>query len=289
MPEAITAGAVQAILNRYGLRPHKAWGQNFLIDKNIAEKIVNLAELMGEDVVEIGPGLGSLTIPAAQRARELVAIEIDRGLVQALAEMLAGITNVRVINGDALEVDFNAFFPQSYIILANLPYSITSPLLLRLCEKKWRIKRAVIMVQLEVARRLMASPGSKDYGSLTVAVGYCMQAEWLFKVPATAFWPRPEVDSAVIRLQPRSHYLLPPELEELFFRIVRASFGQRRKTLGNALAGGLPFYGKKEWGAILEKAGIAPERRGETLTLEEFATLTRTVADYRLRQLGDEL
>ncbi|OPY58665.1 MAG: Ribosomal RNA small subunit methyltransferase A [Pelotomaculum sp. PtaU1.Bin035] len=293
MKEVTSPVIVRDILSRYKLSCRKNLGQNFLIDSNIANKIVAAAELRPTDlVVEIGPGLGALTARAAGSAGKVLAVEIDRGLLSALAETLEGVGDVKVIHGDALEIDFDNLVQERtggkfgqggerYKLLANLPYYITSPLLLRLLLKRYNISLMVVMVQLEVAARLAAAPGSKDYGALSVAAQYFTEAQILFRVPGTVFFPQPEVSSAVVRLAVRPEPAVPARDEETFFKVVRAAFGRRRKTLLNSLAGSEFGIGKGVWKAVLESSGIAPARRGETLSLAEFALITDNLLAMR--------
>jgi len=251
-------------MSRYGLTCRKSLGQNFLVDQNIINKIINAVDLKKTDfVVEIGPGLGALTAPAARRAAGVLAVEVDRGLQSVLAEVLAGAGNVEVIGADALEVDYDEMVEKktggaygrgagSYKLLSNIPYAITSPLLIHLLTGRFHFSLLVIMVQLEVAARLLAAPGDRDYGSLSVLVQYYTRPEKLFRVPRTVFYPPPGVDSEVLRLEVRPRPAVEVRSEGDFFKVVRAAFGQRRKTLLNALSGaGLDVPGRpgrKFWG-----------------------------------------
>ncbi|MCG0277346.1 MAG: 16S rRNA (adenine(1518)-N(6)/adenine(1519)-N(6))-dimethyltransferase RsmA [Thermanaeromonas sp.] len=285
-PAVTSPGQIVSLLKAKGLRPSKARGQNFLLDANIARKIAEEAALAADDVVvEIGPGLGALTRELAQRAGRVIGIEIDRNLVQVLREILEGQPNVVLVEGDALKINFDELVGETlgmqgrgrlpaYKVVANLPYYITSPLLVHLLGSGFNIERLVLMVQLEVAQRLTAGPGTKDYGALTVFAQYFADIQWVMRVPRTVFFPRPEVDSAVVRLYKRPR---PPvdvgDDEEFFFRVVRASFSKRRKILPNALK---ELVGDREKVfKALDTAGIMPIRRGETLSLEEFARLSR--------------
>jgi len=280
---------VRTILDKYKFHFRRAWGQNFLVDGNIVRKIVQAAGLCADDlVVEIGPGIGTLTAALAARAGRVVAVELDRALLPVLRETMSGLDNVSVIAGDAMRVDLDRLVSDTvsgaserpYKLVANLPYYITTPLLMRLLQQKYRIGLMVVMVQQEVAARLTAAPGGKDYGALSVAVQYYTEPEVLFRVPRTVFYPRPEVDSAVVRLKKRFAPPVNIPDEELFFALVRGAFGQRRKTAANALAGGaaLPGWSRGDWEQALAAAGIDPRRRGETLGLEEFAALARVCA-----------
>lgn len=280
-------GKLISFMKAKGLSPRKSLGQNFLVDANIARKIVEKAELTPEDiVVEIGPGLGALTQELARRAGLVIALEIDRGLVAALREIVTGIENVCLVEGDALKTDFDELVREvlgvedrgrlpGYKIVANLPYCITSPLLVHLLGNNFNIQYLVVMLQAEVAERLVARPGVKDYGTLTVFVQYFAEPQIIMRVPRTVFYPRPEVDSAVVRLVVRPQPPVDIEDREFFFRVVRAAFAQRRKTLANALR--TLTSAREPVEAALSEAGIAPLRRAETLSLEEFVRLSRSL------------
>ncbi|MDD4170317.1 MAG: 16S rRNA (adenine(1518)-N(6)/adenine(1519)-N(6))-dimethyltransferase RsmA [Desulfotomaculaceae bacterium] len=295
MLEVISPAAVRNILNRYQLACRKSLGQNFLIDRHIADKIVAAADLSPADLaVEIGPGLGALTTRAAGIAGKVLAVEIDRGLLPVLAEVLSGLENTVVVQGDALEIDFDRLVweqtggvfgrgGQQYKLLSNLPYYITSPILLRLLHERYNFSLMVIMVQLEVAARLAAAPGSKDYGALSVAVQFYTEVKLLFRVPKTVFFPAPAVDSAVVRLAVRKRPAVPVEDEKTFFRVVRAAFGKRRKTLLNSLATSDLGISKESWKTVLHSCCIDPDRRGETLSLAEFARLTDRLLESKNR------
>lgn len=283
--ETLTAPSrVRDLLARHGLRPDKRLGQHFLVDANILGKILEAAEISASDrVLEIGPGLGTMTRALAERAARVVAVEVDRRLAPVLAETLAGRENVAVVTGDALRVDLEALCPGgpgSWKVVANLPYYITAPLVARLLEHgagagrpPGRFSRLVVMVQEEVARRFAARPGTKEYGAFSLLVRYHAEVDPVVRVSPTCFFPPPEVSSAVVRLRTRP---APPVEADpgVLFAVIRAAFAQRRKSLRNALAGGAaaPF---PEAEAALEAAGIDGARRGETLTLEEFARLAR--------------
>lgn len=274
-------------MRRYNFRTRKSLGQNFLADGNIVRKIAAAAQIAAEDlVVEIGPGLGTLTRELAANAQRVVCVEVDEALLPILRETLDDLDNVSLIHGDAMKVDFDHIVASAsdglwghgakkYKLAANLPYYITTPLLMRLLTEKFNLDLLVIMIQLEVAARLTASPGNKDYGALSVAVQYYTVPEQVFRVPASVFIPRPEVDSAVVRLTKREKPAVSVPDEKLFFKLVKGAFGQRRKTLLNALSGAGLGLNKGVWEEVLRNAGIDPGRRGETLSLEEFAALTR--------------
>lgn len=291
--QVASPAAVRSIMRRHNISCRKSLGQNFLVDLNIIKKILDSAELSPEDLVlEIGPGLGALTAQAAQSAGKVLAVEVDRGLLPVLAETLEGAGDIEVIEGDALKTDFDRLVEEKtgnlfgrggkkYKLIANLPYYITSPLLMHLLINRFNFSTATVMVQLEVAERLAAEPGTRQYGSLSVAVQYFTESKILFKVPRTVFFPAPEVDSAVVRLSKRAVPAVTVRDEETFFKVVRAAFGQRRKTLLNSLEGSGLGPDKANWLKILERSGINASRRGETLTLAEFAALTGAYLDFR--------
>jgi len=272
---------VKDILARHGLRPKKRLGQNFLIDRNVLGKILDTAELDKSSLaLEVGPGLGTLTRGAALIAERVVAVEADRQLIPVLQETVGDLANVEIVTGDFLELDLPGFLGARFgakrcIVLGNLPYYITSPILTKLIGAKNRIDRMVVTVQEEVAGRLAAPPGSKDYGSLTVLVQYHCAVSVAARAKRTVFYPAPEVDSAVVRLDVRPSPAVAVDDEELFFEIVRAAFGQRRKTLVRALSGSPRLrWSSERAAAVLAAAAIDPVRRGETLLLSEFAALT---------------
>lgn len=279
---------IKELLQKHGIVLRKSLGQNFLMDGNIVRKIVARSNLLPTDVVvEVGPGAGILTAALAASCRHVVAVELDRRLLPVLEEVLGDCKNVTLVHGDALEVDFDALVSEaagvvSYRLVANLPYYITTPLLMRLLTGGFRVVDMVLMVQKEVAERLVAVPGTREYGPLTVAVQYYSQPRLLFRVPRTVFFPQPEVDSCVVHLVKRQEPSLDVGDEKLFFALVRGAFGQRRKTLANALAGAklVPGWERREWEALLKECGIEPRRRGETLSLAEFATLARACQGY---------
>ncbi|NLM95518.1 MAG: 16S rRNA (adenine(1518)-N(6)/adenine(1519)-N(6))-dimethyltransferase RsmA [Firmicutes bacterium] len=270
--DAVVLRNTRSILEKYGLQPKKALGQNFLIDRNIRDKIVDAAAITGEDVVlEIGPGVGTLTEELARRASRVIAVELDGGLVRVLRDRLPP-ERVAVVEGDVLALDLPSLLGEGspIKIVANLPYYITSPIIFRLLEwPRWEMM--VIMVQGEVADRLVAGPGTKAYGSLSAAVALHARAEILFRVSRRVFYPQPQVDSAVVRLLPRRDLEVDLQGPSL---LIRAAFGQRRKTLANALAAA-PWnpLSKEETEKVLLAAGIDPLRRGESLRPEDFLRL----------------
>lgn len=281
------ASETKKILKKHNLRPKKRYGQNFLINEKIMEGIIAAAELEPDNVVvEIGPGLGGLTLELAQRVRHLLAIEIDHQLVAVLREILEPYPNVKLIQGDVLELNLDQevkkAFPKQegpYKIVANLPYYITTPIIMGLLEQKRQISTMVLMVQKEVGERMRALPGSKDYGSLSVAVQYYAETEIALKVPPSSFRPAPEVDSVVIRLKVRETPAVKPLDEKMFFQVVRGAFGQRRKILVNSLSNSLDGLSKTEIIYILNDLGIDPNIRGEQLSLEEFSAIADAVAE----------
>lgn len=266
------------ILKTFNLRADKRLGQNFLVDEEIVNKIAAAAELSEADtVLEVGPGIGTLTQALALTGAKVVAVELDRRLLPVLEKTLAGYDNVEIINEDILKLDIKKAVPQdNFKVVANLPYYITTPIIFNLLEQKLPMERLVVMVQKEVAERIAARPGGKDYGALSVAIQYYTEPEIAFAVPSSAFIPQPSVDSAVIVCKRRSTPAVDVVDEKLFFRVVKAAFSVRRKMLSNALKNmGITGEQVSSW---LELAGIDGKRRGETLSLEEFASLTNTFA-----------
>lgn len=266
----------QHILNRFKLRADKKLGQNFLIDENVVHQIVAAAELSEADtVLEVGPGIGTLTQGLAESKARVVAVELDTRLLPVLATTLNGYDNVRVVHGDILKVNImEEVGAPSFKVCANLPYYITTPIIFALLEKRLPMERLVAMVQKEVAERMAAQPGGKEYGALSVAIQYYTEPKIAFIVPPTSFIPAPAVDSAVIVCKRR---IKPPvEVcdEGLFFRVVKAAFSLRRKMLSNSLKNmGIKSEQVAKW---LELAGVDGKRRAETLSLEDFAKLTNS-------------
>jgi 16S rRNA (adenine1518-N6/adenine1519-N6)-dimethyltransferase len=285
MTDRPIAHRTRELLAAHGIRLKKSLGQNFLTDMHVLDKIVRAVDISDRaGVLEIGPGIGALTERLAEKARKVVAVELDDRLVPVLRELFKSRPNVEIIHGDALKVDLQAIVQSSFEgvdevhVAANLPYYVTSPILVRLLEERLGLKRIVIMIQKEVADRLTARPGTKDYGSLSVLVRYFAEAEEVARVPAHVFVPRPQVDSAVVKLTLRERPAVTVVNEPLFFRVVRAAFAQRRKTLSNTLHSALlSSREKREVEDWLTQAGIDPKRRGETLDLEEFAAITEVL------------
>ena len=283
MPINLTSPAeVASLLQRRGLRPKRRWGQNFLIDANLLGKVVEAGGLSPErGVLEIGPGLGALTQELAPRARRVLAVEIDAELHQVLQEeTLRELGNVAVVHADFLDLELGTVIPEKlgpgrHVVVANIPYSVTSPILVRLLEHYPLFERVVLMVQKEVADRLAAKPGTPEYGSLTLFAGLYADVRKVATVSRRAFLPAPEVDSAIIRLDILEAPRFAPET---YLPVVHAAFQQRRKSLANALTGPALGWTRERAQAALSAAGIDPGRRGETLSAEEFARLAQAGA-----------
>lgn len=280
-----TPKRTKEIISRHGFSFKKSLGQNFLIDQNILGKIVSAAGLDStKGALEIGPGIGALTEKLAQSANRVTAVEIDQRLLPILEEVLEPYPLVHVIHGDVLKLDLKALFEAEFgevsgvSVVANLPYYVTTPILMKLLEEKLPLENIVVMIQKEVAVRMAASPGGKDYGSLSIAVQYYSEPELVCIVPHTVFIPQPNVESAVIRLKVRKNPPVEVDDQDFFFEVVQASFAQRRKTISNNLKSRF-FAGedRQRLEQLLTSAGIEPSRRAETLHLEEFAKLSNTL------------
>lgn len=277
-----------AVLQKYHFNFQKKFGQNFLIDTHVLDKIIRSAEITKDDMVlEIGPGIGTMTQYLACAAKKVAAVEIDKNLIPILEDTLSGYENVQIINEDVLKVDIAELARREnegrpIKVVANLPYYITTPIIMGLFENHVPLKSITVMVQKEVADRMQVGPGTKDYGALSLAVQYYAQPYIAANVPPNCFMPRPKVGSAVIRLE---RYEKPPvqvEDEKLMFRIIRASFNQRRKTLANGLKNSPELdFTKEEIEAAIETLGKGASVRGETLTLEEFAALCNYMVKLR--------
>jgi 16S rRNA (adenine1518-N6/adenine1519-N6)-dimethyltransferase len=277
------------LIQKHGIVLKKSLGQNFLIDQNVLHKIVAAAELSGDKgVLEIGPGIGALTQQLAKAAGRVLAVEIDQRLLPILAETLEPYPHATVVHGDVLKLDLPALIRQHFdgmagvSVVANLPYYITTPIIMKLLEEKLPLENIVVMIQKEVADRMAARPGGKDYGSLSIAVQFYCEAELVGIVPRTVFVPQPNVDSAVIRLRVRKEPPVHVQDEDFFFEVVRSCFVQRRKTIYNNLAA--RFFTKEtkpELEALLHSIGIDPVRRGETLSMEEYARLADALSSYK--------
>jgi 16S rRNA (adenine1518-N6/adenine1519-N6)-dimethyltransferase len=284
-----TPARTRMILEKYGFSFKKSLGQNFLIDTNILKRIVDHAQLTAETgAIEIGPGIGALTEQLARNSKKVVAFEIDQRLLPILEETLSPYSNVTIIHQDVLKADVKAIIDREFqgindlMVVANLPYYVTTPIIMKLLEENLPIRGIVVMLQKEVADRIAAKPGSKDYGSLSIAVQYYTEPETVMVVPKTVFVPQPNVDSAVIRLTRREVPPVKVRNEAFFFQMIKASFAQRRKTILNNLTSQLPDGKEKKENilAALNQAGIDPGRRGETLSIEEFGRLSDELYVY---------
>lgn len=279
--------ATREVINKYSFAFQKKFGQNFLIDSNILENIVGAAEITKEDfVLEIGPGIGTMTQYLCEAARQVVAVEIDKMLIPILQDTLSEYDNVEVINEDVLKVDIKSLAEEKNCgrpikVVANLPYYITTPIIMGLFESGVPIESITIMVQKEVADRMQTGPGTKDYGALSLAVQYYANAKVMLNVSAQCFMPRPNVDSAVIKLTRHKTPTVDVQDEKLMFKIIRASFNQRRKTLVNGLKNSSELsFSKEQIVEAIANIGKAETIRGEALTLEEFAQLSNELGKY---------
>ena len=280
MLESVIASpeVVHYICKRFDIKMSKKLGQNFLIKRGIVDEIVHAAELTpGEPVLEVGPGIGTLTQGLAQSGAAVTAIELDRRLLEVLDTTLASYDNVRIIHGDVLKLDVPSIMNHKpFKVVANLPYYITTPIIMSLLESKLPIERLVVMVQKEVALRMVAKPGTKDYGALSVAVQYYTKPDIVLDVPPKSFLPAPAVTSSVIRCVLRDKPPVDVIDEKLFFRVVKAGFAQRRKTFANTMK--TTGLSKDRIEELLAKANIDGQRRGETFTLQEFADVANAWA-----------
>ena len=279
--------AVGKMKNKYGFKFSKSLGQNFLTDGAVIEEIVEASGADDESlVIEIGPGMGVLTQLLAENAKYVVAIELDKSLIPILKENLQDFNNIEILNQDVLKTDINeivSFYKEArgikkVKIIGNLPYYITTPIIMKLLEDNVPADSITIMLQKEVADRINANPGGKTYGAISVAVQYYASVEHVIEVPKESFIPQPKVDSSVIKLNLLPERAVKTNNEALFFKVVKAGFGMRRKTLSNSLT--LLGIDKSQINDALEMAGIEPSRRAETLSLEEFAKLTEEIEKY---------
>jgi 16S rRNA (adenine1518-N6/adenine1519-N6)-dimethyltransferase len=272
--------SIKQELREYGLFPKKRLGQHFLVDRNILNKVIRTAEVGKEDgVIEVGPGLGEMTLALARLAKRVIAVEIDPRLVEILKKKLADCPNVEVVQSDILKVDFRSFSKEEghpVKVVANLPYQISTPLLFRFIEAKEVFSTLTLMLQREVAERMVASPGGKEYGRLSVLLQMFLDLSVRFFIPPSAFFPSPRVGSAVVHMVWKEKPMVDKQDEEWFIKVVKASFGYRRKTLANALKHSeLPLPESIE--SRMEKTEIDPRRRPETLTIEEFVRLAEAL------------
>ena len=277
--------ATKEVVNKHNFKFSKSLGQNFLIDDNVIDRILEGARLSETDrIIEVGPGIGTLTREMGKVAENVVAIEIDKTLIPILQETLADLDNVEVVNEDILKVDVQGLINEKLNggpvkLVANLPYYITTPIVMKFLEEDIPVTDIVVMVQKEVADRMNAKPSTKDYGALSVAVQYYCDTEIVAKAPRHMFVPQPNVDSIVIGLHVRDEKKYVVDNEDIFFKTVKASFGQRRKTLLNSL-GGLGFLSKDQIKEALKAANIDEKRRGETLSIDEFANLSNEINKF---------
>ena len=277
--------ATKEVVNKHNFKFSKSLGQNFLIDDNVIDRILEGARLSETDrIIEVGPGIGTLTREMGKVAENVVAIEIDKTLIPILKETLADLDNVEVVNEDILKVDVQGLINEKLNggpvkLVANLPYYITTPIVMKFLEEDIPVTDIVVMVQKEVADRMNAKPSTKDYGALSVAVQYYCDTEIVAKAPRHMFVPQPNVDSIVIGLHVRDEKKYVVDNEDIFFKTVKASFGQRRKTLLNSL-GGLGFLSKDQIREALQAAHIDEKRRGETLSIDEFANLSNEINKF---------
>lgn len=277
------------ILKKYNIKFQKRFGQNFLIDTHVLDKIINAAGVSDKDfVLEIGPGIGTLTQYLCENAREVIAVEIDNSFMPVLAETLSEYDNVTVLNKDILEIDIKKLSEErnggnAIKVVANLPYYITTPVIMDILESHVPLESITVMVQKEVAQRMQAKPGTKDYGALSLAVQYYSDAEIVANVPANCFMPRPGVGSAVIRLRCHNKPCVNVDNEKFMFGIIRASFNQRRKTLQNGLANDRRLgVSKEQVAAALRQMGLKETIRGETLSLGQFAEFSNILGSKKL-------
>lgn len=276
--------ATMELVKKHGFKFTKSLGQNFLIDDNIVDKIVAGAGIgPGDKIIEVGPGIGTLTREMASRAEALMAVEIDKNLIPILADTLGDYDNVKIVNEDIIKADIKGLIDENLSggpvkLVANLPYYITTPIIMRFLEENINVTDIVVMVQKEVAERMNAQPGGKDFGALSVAVQYYCDTEIVAKVPRHLFVPQPNVDSIVIALRIRPERKYKVDDEDLYFKVVKAAFGQRRKTLLNSISS-MGNLSKDQVKEALEEAGIDPKRRGETLSLDEFAILSNVIGN----------
>jgi len=268
----------KSLIKKHRIKAIKQFGQNFLVDDFIRVRIIDTASLSKKDtVLEIGAGLGALTVPLAERAGQVIALEHDKRFCLILEELVKDYPNVKIINGDALQFDYRS--PgESYKVVANLPYSISTPLLMKLFENRKNISQMVLMFQKEIADRLTAYYGTRDYGFLSVIAQFYADVHTCFIVKKDSFFPSPKVDSAVVRLRMLARPRVEVQDETLFFRLARASMAYKRKNLKNNLKRAGDIINAEQLDQVLQRTGIDPKRRGETLTLSEFAVLANTVS-----------
>ena len=275
-------GTIKSILSKHGFSFSKSLGQNFLVNPHVCPEMARLSgAAQGIGVIEVGPGIGVLTAELAKLADKVVSIELDKRLLPVLKETLAEFDNVKIVNDDIMKIDLAALIREEFpgkdvVVCANLPYYITSPVIMRLLEEKLPISSITVMVQKEAAERICAPVGTRASGAVTVSVNYYAEAKTLFKVSAGSFMPPPKVDSAVIRLDIRSEPPVPVKDEKLFFSVIKAAFAQRRKTISNSLSNALHIE-KKALAEALEAAGVSASARAEQLTLKDIARIANEI------------
>lgn len=275
---------IKYLCQKYGFSFAKSMGQNFITDANVPLTMAQTATDGAEGIIEIGPGFGTLTAPLALSAKKVISIELDKRLQDVLAETLGGFQNISFIWEDCLKVNLgelikNEFDGMNVSVAANLPYYITTPIIMNLLESGLPFKKIVVMIQKEVAQRLCAAPGTKDYGAISVATQYYSKPQIIMNVPASSFIPAPKVDSAVVCMDILEKPSVSPKDEKLFFKLIKAAFAQRRKTLVNALSGSGAFGSKEEIAIAVEKQGFSPTVRGEALSIENFCRLSDYFAE----------
>lgn len=284
---------IKSVLSRHGFHFAKSLGQNFLINPEVCPRMAEECGAgKGVGVLEVGPGIGVLTAELAARAKKVVSVELDQRLLPVLGETLDGFSNVKIVNGDILKIDLEKLIAEEFVgmdvaVCANLPYYITSPVIMRLLEERLPIRSITVMVQKEAADRLCALPGSRECGAVSAAVQYFAEPRILFGVDRTSFLPSPNVDSAVIRLDIRKEPEVRINNEKQFFSLVKAAFGQRRKTVLNSVSAGLSLA-KEQVAAALERSGIAANARAEQLTMEQLAALSNEIFSGREQTGGSQ-
>jgi 16S rRNA (adenine1518-N6/adenine1519-N6)-dimethyltransferase len=282
MKKLTSVNTIRYIMEKYGFNFSKSLGQNFLTSDHVVNEIVSGSELSeGDYVLEVGPGIGVMTYEMAKIAKKVLAVEIDSSLIPVLNETLEEYDNIEIINQDVLKVDIQSEIKQRLDgsrpkVVANLPYYVTTPIIMKFLEEDIKVSDIIVMIQKEVADRINAEPGNKTYGALSVAVQFFSEPSIIAKVPKTVFMPQPKVDSTVIRLKVLDEPRVKVEDRKYFFKVVRAAFGKRRKTLLNALSSGLGME-KSIIEQVLLDTGIDPKRRGETLSIEEFGELSNNL------------
>ena len=277
---------IKQIMSVFGIKFHKEFGQNFLTNKMVVEDIVEYCcDRKSKTILEIGPGIGTLTVELAERYENVISLEIDKGLIPVLSYTLDEYTNVKVVNEDVMKTDLEAllapYFEGGVSVCANLPYYITTPILMKLLESRLPFDYITIMIQSEVADRLCAKAGSKDCGAITAVLSYYGEAEKLFTVNADNFMPPPKVNSSVVRIKLYKDKPCKPKNEEIFFKVIKAAFEQRRKTLLNALSCGFSEIPKEKLAEIIEKAGHRPDIRGEKLDVKMFCELSDLIFEAK--------